>query len=300
MRAQLIHFEAFLAVSETLSFTAAAAQLHMSPSRLSHRIQELESDLGVRLFERTTRRTKITPAGRSLLPRAHAVVRELNIIQAIYRTDKVKTIRVGVRSLPSAYRDEFIQNVLAVAVAPRVIRAEPLNSERQVQLLRKGLLDLGIVWNRIEDDEFRQIETLREDVSILVPDRPRFRRLERVTPEDVVGLRLASMIDPRNWPAPIDDYLDMLPLVDVVSTVTDGVLLLVAGGEHCALVSDGYSRSIAPQLESLRILVKPMREPRPQISTFVTWRRDREDEPWLAQIIKRLESDARVASGSFV
>src|SRR5246500_5828781 len=60
----------FVAVAEELHFGRAAARLHMSQSPLSRAIRELERDLGLVLFVRTTRRVELTPAGSLLLERS--------------------------------------------------------------------------------------------------------------------------------------------------------------------------------------------------------------------------------------
>ncbi len=65
-----------VAVSETLSFRAAAAQLHVSQPSLSAQLIELESGLGVRLFERDRRGVMITKEGAPLLDRMRATLRE--------------------------------------------------------------------------------------------------------------------------------------------------------------------------------------------------------------------------------
>jgi len=56
----------------TLNFRAAAARAHLSPAAFSESIRRLEEELGVRLFERTTRTVRLTPAGARLLPHARA------------------------------------------------------------------------------------------------------------------------------------------------------------------------------------------------------------------------------------
>ncbi|MEU5823601.1 LysR family transcriptional regulator [Streptomyces sp. NPDC047803] len=59
-----------IAVAETSSFTRAAERCLVVQSALSHQIARLERELGARLFERTTRRVRLTPAGEAFLPAA--------------------------------------------------------------------------------------------------------------------------------------------------------------------------------------------------------------------------------------
>lgn len=59
-----------IAVAETSSFTRAAERCLVVQSALSHQVARLERELGARLFERTTRRVRLTPAGEAFLPAA--------------------------------------------------------------------------------------------------------------------------------------------------------------------------------------------------------------------------------------
>ncbi|GII91948.1 LysR family transcriptional regulator [Sinosporangium siamense] len=59
-----------VAVAETNSFTRAAERCLVVQSALSHQIARLERELGARLFERTSRRVRLTPAGMAFLPAA--------------------------------------------------------------------------------------------------------------------------------------------------------------------------------------------------------------------------------------
>jgi DNA-binding transcriptional LysR family regulator len=66
-RIDLTDLSAFVAVAENRSFRAAAQQLGVTPSALSHRLRQLEQRIGVRLLHRTTRSVAATDAGRRLL-----------------------------------------------------------------------------------------------------------------------------------------------------------------------------------------------------------------------------------------
>ncbi|GAA1523120.1 LysR family transcriptional regulator [Kribbella lupini] len=59
-----------VAVAETNNFTRAAERCHVVQSALSHQIARLERELGFRLFERSSRRVQLTPAGTAFLPAA--------------------------------------------------------------------------------------------------------------------------------------------------------------------------------------------------------------------------------------
>lgn len=66
------------AVARNANFTRAAAELHVAQPALSVAIRRLEAELGVRLFERTSRRVSLTPAGTAFLERAARVTREVD------------------------------------------------------------------------------------------------------------------------------------------------------------------------------------------------------------------------------
>src|SRR6202040_3422268 len=76
-RADLADLSAFVAVADHLSFRAAASQLGVTPSALSHSMRQLEERLGVRLLNRTTRSVSVTDAGLRLLERLRPAIGQI-------------------------------------------------------------------------------------------------------------------------------------------------------------------------------------------------------------------------------
>ena len=72
--------QVFISVADTDSFTAAGEQLFLTQPAISKRIAQLEEQLGARLFDRIGRQIHLTEAGQALLPRARAVLREMEDI----------------------------------------------------------------------------------------------------------------------------------------------------------------------------------------------------------------------------
>ncbi len=73
----LLGLHAYEASARHLSFVAAAAELHLSPSAISQRVRNLEAHLGVDLFERRPRSLRLTEAGQAYLPAVHDIFEDL-------------------------------------------------------------------------------------------------------------------------------------------------------------------------------------------------------------------------------
>jgi DNA-binding transcriptional LysR family regulator len=76
-RGDLANLTAFVAVADQRSFRAAAAQLGVTPSALSHSMRQLEERLGVRLLNRTTRSVSPTDAGMRLLEQLRPAIDQI-------------------------------------------------------------------------------------------------------------------------------------------------------------------------------------------------------------------------------
>ncbi len=83
MTVELRHLRYFVAVATHLSFSRAAEHLHLAQQSLSQQISALERDLGVRLFDRDSRGTRLTGVGQAFLPEARAVLTQADAAVAV-------------------------------------------------------------------------------------------------------------------------------------------------------------------------------------------------------------------------
>ena len=102
----------FVAVAETGSFRAAAARLSRVQSAVSHAIGNLEAELGVALFDRSSHRPALTPEGRSLLADARAILLKVDAMRA-----RARGLHEGVEiRLPIALDPQFPLDIAAAAL----------------------------------------------------------------------------------------------------------------------------------------------------------------------------------------
>lgn len=148
MYLDLDHVEAFLAVADHGTVTAAAKALHMTQPAVSRTLKLLEDSLGVSLFDRSGRAVALNATGRALVPRARAMIDEAVAL----RRDLVKVgqrryhdVRIGTVDSVATF---LLPNALA-GLRDRYPELEvKLYSARTAELLRRlgdGLLDLAIV-----------------------------------------------------------------------------------------------------------------------------------------------------------
>lgn len=81
MNISIRQLTAFITVADNGSFTRASDQMHLNQSAVSGLIKELESSLGIVLFDRTTRQLSLSAVGRHLLPQARRVLNEMHLFE---------------------------------------------------------------------------------------------------------------------------------------------------------------------------------------------------------------------------
>jgi DNA-binding transcriptional LysR family regulator len=141
---QLDGLLAFCKVAQHRGFTPAAAELEVSPSALSQTIRQLETRLGVRLLNRTTRSVSLTEAGEAYLARVAPALDQ--VIEAGEELNTLQGRAAGVLRLNAARISVamVIQPLLAGFLAENpLVQLELTNDEGFVDIAQKGF-DAGV------------------------------------------------------------------------------------------------------------------------------------------------------------
>ena len=168
----------FLAVAEELHFGRAAQRLHIAQPPLSQQIKILEQALGFDLFERTSRRVSLTPAGETMVAVARQCFADLKqgVAAARLEAQGERVLRVGyvvtaiLTFLPATVRTFRAQH-------PEThLQLRELSSSIQLQSLRAGSLDVAIVTDPVPDPLIRRHMLLRDPLVLVLPSSRRFAR----------------------------------------------------------------------------------------------------------------------------
>jgi DNA-binding transcriptional LysR family regulator len=140
----------FVAVADEQHFGRAAAKLHMSTPPLSQRIREFEVELGLVLFDRTSRRVALTDAGRHVLDEARLVLVAVDRLEAVAATMRTSLVGAEVPlTFGFCHGSEWIAGVAARRfheVNPDTpIRPAALSTLRMFDDIQAGRLSIGIV-----------------------------------------------------------------------------------------------------------------------------------------------------------
>jgi DNA-binding transcriptional LysR family regulator len=289
---ELRHLRCFLAVAEELHFARAAERLHMEQSPLSRAIKELEEDLGMQLFIRTSRSTRLTLAGRLLIESAPRVFTALEQVR-----ESVKAAANGFHGrLRIALSDGVTPSRLPALLAcyreedPEIeIRLFEVPLAQQIKGLHDDLYDAGFSMADEVGDGIIVEPAWEDELMVAVPARHPVLAHKRIPLEEVLRYPLV-LGDPavcEGHARQIDRILrrqEREPLIVQHVATFDVMMTLVSAGLALGLAGAAH---IASNREP-GVVGRPL-SGRPSMLTTYLLRRDAEPSQALACFIERLE-----------
>ena len=234
-------FQAFSLVAQHRNFSRAAEALFITPSGLSVLIRELESQLGFRLFDRTTRHVVLTAYGQELLPIAQKSLADVDgAVSRIGRTatESSRTLSVGASPLIAA-------NVLPQAIKEfRIHRPEIRIQLRDcepasiIPMVESGKVDIGLRVLYKPLPGLRRVPLFRFCLMVVRADNdPAFRRAS-TTWSALKGENLVSLVPTNEIQQLINKHLAQAGIVQQAGVIhyVDTLLAMVEAGEGSGIV----------------------------------------------------------------
>ena len=289
----------FLAVSREGSITAAANSLHLTQPTLTRQLQDLEKELGQKLFVRGKYKISLTPEGMILRKRAQEIVEMVEKTEAEFRsirdiiagdiyigcgeTDSMKYIAEVMKELQQEYPDIKFHIYSG-------------NAEDVTEKLDRGLLDFGILIQPIDLSKYDNITLPDKDVwgVILRKDNPLAQKtvikLEDLKNVPIIASRQMSPKYSKDsgfldW---FKDEFDRLNIAATYNLVYNATIMVKAG-IGCAVTLDKLAdtskesevcfRPLSPKLESgLDLVWKKHQVFSPAAKLFLTRLQDKFDK----------------------
>jgi DNA-binding transcriptional LysR family regulator len=244
---ELRQLEYFVAVAEEQNFTRAAGRVHISQSGVSAQIRQLERELGVELFDRSARTATLTVAGNAALEHARAALAAAETLgQAVGEvTDLIRgTLTVGM--------------VIGCAVTPlfdalaAFHRAHPGveislledNSDRLVERVRAGIIDLALVGTATAPDGLDALTIISERVVAAVPAGHPLAKQRRVTLRDLTAYPIVCMPPGTGLRTVFDQACaaqSLQPVIAMQASAADAIADLATRGLAVAILSDSMA-----------------------------------------------------------
>lgn len=183
----------FAAVVSHGGFSAAARALNLPKSRISRRIAVLETQLGVRLIERSTRRFSVTEVGRDIYRHARAAIDEAHSIEEVANRMKSEPQGLVRISIPQDLERMLAAPLPALLARFPRLRVQVIVLNRRVDLIEEGI-DIAVrVRQSLDSDSDLQVKMIGRTGRILVAS-PVFVSAHPVpvTPQDIATLPTLS------------------------------------------------------------------------------------------------------------
>lgn len=288
---ELRHLRCFLAVAEELHFARAAEKLHIEQSPLSRAIKELEEELGVQLFARTTRNTRLTRAGQMFLERVPRVFSSLQQAR-----DSVKAAANGFHGqLRIALSDGITPTCFSALLAlcrqeePEIeIRLTEAPLSQQIKGLHEDLYDVGFAQLNEVGDGLVAKPIWHDPLMVAVPTRHPLLAYKRIPLDEMLRypLALCDVQACEGHARQIDRALRQSSLEPLIAErVASFELMMTLVSAGFALGLAGASQ-IAASLEP-GVVARPLAGRSYRLTTYIL-RVDSEPSDALARFIERV------------
>lgn len=142
----LLHMKYAVEVAKAGSLNKAAETLLIAAPNVSRSIKELEADIGISIFERTTKGMELTPEGEEFINYAKGILNQIDEVESFYKKGSAKKQRFSISVPRACYISEaFSQFSKSLSKEPAEIFYKETNSQRTIRNILEHDYKLGII-----------------------------------------------------------------------------------------------------------------------------------------------------------
>jgi DNA-binding transcriptional LysR family regulator len=239
-------FRYVVAVADELHFSRAAEKLHVAQPALSRQIRDLEERLGTKLFDRTTRELHLTDAGLAFVAEARESL--LHSDRAVHAAKSRQQHDRFTLGHSPGINPGLLSKLRSIPAQLWKLTFRSIFSMEQVELIRSGELDAGVVILPIADEASLEVEpVLSEPLMIAMPGSHRLRQKKALCLRDLNEVPLITI--PRKLHPYFYDRVYSIcvregfePKVEHEVTSFPEAMALVADGAGFAFTRECYDR----------------------------------------------------------
>ncbi|ATO19930.1 LysR family transcriptional regulator [Acinetobacter sp. LoGeW2-3] len=273
---ELRHLRYFITVAQEQSFTRAAEKLFTAQPSLSQQIKDLEQEVGVNLFERSSRKIQLTDEGRAFLAYAEKALENAKLAVASARQvaqQKNNQIHIGFLNVAELKVMPHILAKLKKTIPDLKIHLHSLFCLEQLQRLKNAELDLSITRFQMDHPDFENIHLLTEQIHLVAAKH--LHPTDRVLKLQELKNHTIIMCDQNASPV---FYERLNALMSFDQLKHDQVLWATNVLQHINLINMGMGFSFAPDylLRFLNDEVKVIQtdRPLPQVELYATFNKN--------------------------
>ncbi|WP_045688766.1 LysR substrate-binding domain-containing protein [Hymenobacter sp. AT01-02] len=184
----LQQLEYLVALDTYRQFVLAAEKCHVTQPTLSMQLQKLEEELGVLLFDRTTKGVQPTAVGAKVVQQARQVVREVQQLREVVQLEKgelIGELRLGIIPTLAPYLVPLFLVELVERYPQLRVQVEELQSAQIIQQLKDNQLDIGLLVTPLDDRQLREVPVLEEPFLGYISENHELYAQATISPQDM-------------------------------------------------------------------------------------------------------------------
>ncbi len=265
----LQQYVAFNATAKHGGFAAAAREQGVTPSTLAKAVARLETELGVKLFHRTTRQVRLTPDGERLHERCRRVLAEVENLHADALGSRSAPSGVLRINMPAFYGKRFVMPLLVDLVRQfPALQLDLRFSDKFADLVSENL-DLAVRIGTLGDSSL--VARKIDQQQLILCAAPRYldsrgtpRRLEDLAGHDAIAFRLPTSGRQRPWQLKQRGAaVELLPIPRIFVNDTESLVDALKTGVGLCQVPDNLVEREIGRGELIEILPSNRPEPMP-------------------------------------